>query len=70
MSIGLLLLALTMGAAGSPVTNYPVPTAGDYTIHDFHFRDGESLPEVHMHYLYAPKPYGVTVTCASSVTPF
>src|ERR1035437_5661037 len=56
MIICLLLLALAVGAAGSQATNYPAPTAGDYTIHDFHFRDGESLPEVHMHYLTLGQP--------------
>ena len=56
MIICLLLLALAVGAAGAQATNYPAPTAGDYTIRDFHFRDGESLPEVHMHYLTLGQP--------------
>src|SRR5579859_43489 len=36
--------------------NYPAPAAGDYTIRDFHFHDGESLSEVHMHYLTLGQP--------------
>jgi homoserine O-acetyltransferase len=56
MIICLLLLALAIGAAGSQATNYPAPMAGDYTIHDFHFRDGELLPEVHMQYLTFGQP--------------
>ncbi len=28
----------------------PVPTEGDYVAHDFHFRSGEVLPELKLHY--------------------
>jgi homoserine O-acetyltransferase len=54
--ICLLLFALLLGAVGSRAASYPAPTEGDYTIHDFHFRDGESLPEVRMHYLTLGTP--------------
>jgi len=30
--------------------DYPPPTEGDYTIHDFKFASGEILPELHLHY--------------------
>src|SRR5436305_2506829 len=30
--------------------DYPTPTEGDYTIHDFHFQSGETLPELRIHY--------------------
>ena len=33
-----------------PPRNYPVPIEGDYVIKDFHFRSGETLPELKMHY--------------------
>jgi homoserine O-acetyltransferase/O-succinyltransferase len=36
--------------------DYPAPVAGDFIIHDFHFRSGEGLPELRMHYLTFGKP--------------
>src|SRR5947209_1137506 len=30
--------------------NYPTPGEGDFVIRDFHFRSGESLPELRLHY--------------------
>src|SRR6185295_12770009 len=30
--------------------DYPAPTEGDYTIHDFKFASGETLPELRIHY--------------------
>jgi homoserine O-acetyltransferase len=33
-----------------PQRNYPAPVEGDYAIKDFHFRSGETLPELKMHY--------------------
>jgi homoserine O-acetyltransferase/O-succinyltransferase len=49
----LLLLAITAAAqsqntTGSP--NYPQPVEGDFTIHDFKFDSGETLPELKLHY--------------------
>ena len=41
-------LATTAGALSAP--EYPAPTESDYTIHDFKFRSGESLPELRIHY--------------------
>jgi homoserine O-acetyltransferase/O-succinyltransferase len=55
LRMGTLLLLLASGAAFAQ-TNYPAPAAGDFTIHDFHFRDGEFLPEIHMHYLTLGEP--------------
>ena len=34
----------------------PKPVEGDFTAHNFHFRDGESLPEVRLHYTTYGKP--------------
>jgi homoserine O-acetyltransferase/O-succinyltransferase len=34
----------------TPQRNYPAPIEGDYVIKDFHFRSGETLPELKMHY--------------------
>jgi homoserine O-acetyltransferase len=33
-----------------PQRNYPTPVEGDYVIQNFHFRSGETLPELNMHY--------------------
>src|SRR5438874_5814474 len=41
-------LATTAGALSAP--EYPAPTESDYTIHDFKFRSGESLPELRIQY--------------------
>ncbi|MDQ3907338.1 MAG: hypothetical protein M3268_03235, partial [Acidobacteriota bacterium] len=30
--------------------DYPAPVEGDYVIRDFHFRSGETLPELKLHY--------------------
>jgi homoserine O-acetyltransferase len=34
----------------------PAPQEGDFVIHDFHFRSGETLPELRMHYMTLGKP--------------
>jgi homoserine O-acetyltransferase/O-succinyltransferase len=34
----------------------PTPTEGDYVAHDFHFKTGETLPELRLHYLTFGKP--------------
>src|SRR5262245_23522430 len=49
----LLLLAIAAAAqsqntTGSP--NYPQPVEGDFTILDFKFDSGETLPELKLHY--------------------
>ena len=33
-----------------------MPQEGDYLLHDFHFRSGETLPELRMHYMTLGKP--------------
>ena len=35
---------------------YPPPTQGDYVIHDFHFHNGATLPELKIHYRTVGKP--------------
>ncbi len=50
------LLALaTLNAFGAS-TNYPAPQAADYVIRDFHFRSGDTLPELRLHYLTFGQP--------------
>ncbi len=34
----------------------PSPSEGEYTLHNFHFQSGETLPEVRMHYYTFGKP--------------
>ena len=36
--------------AGRTERNYPAPIEGDLVIPNFHFRSGESLPELKIHY--------------------
>lgn len=36
--------------------DYPAPETNNYTIHDFHFRSGEVLPELRIHYRTLGKP--------------
>ena len=36
--------------------NYPPPVEGDYTINDFKFRSGETLPELKLHYFTIGTP--------------
>ena len=36
--------------AAARAADYPAPTEGDYTIHDFKFASGETLPELRIHY--------------------
>jgi homoserine O-acetyltransferase len=46
-----IVVALLLTAAGQGLAaDTPRPTQGDYTIRDFHFRDGQTLPELRMHY--------------------
>src|SRR5712671_5567030 len=38
------------GGGNTPQRNYPAPVEGDYIIPNFHFRSGELLPELKIHY--------------------
>src|SRR5436309_4630782 len=44
-----LLLSILAASFGS-AADYPAPTEGDYTIRDFKFASGETLPELRLHY--------------------
>src|SRR3989454_2672330 len=48
------LSALT--ASFSCAADYPAPTEADYTIRDFKFASGETLPELQLHYRTLGKP--------------
>src|SRR6478735_3409856 len=50
----LLLSALTASIASA--ADYPPPTESDFTIRDFKFQSGETLPELRLHYRTLGKP--------------
>ena len=50
------LLLCTIAATFVSAADYPAPTEGDYTIHDFKFASGETLPELRLHYRTLGKP--------------
>jgi len=54
--IVLAVFAFSLGRAAAEDTNFPPPVAGDFIVHDFHFRSGETLPELRMHYLTFGSP--------------
>jgi homoserine O-acetyltransferase/O-succinyltransferase len=43
-------------ASASRSQELPVPVEGDYVAHDFHFRSGEVLPELRLHYRTLGQP--------------
>lgn len=49
------LVLMSTAARGEPGA-YPKPTEGDFVVHDFRFRSGESLPELRIHYRTLGKP--------------
>jgi homoserine O-acetyltransferase len=51
-----LFLAMFLVAAALRAADYPAPTEGDYTIRDFKFASGETLPELRVHYRTLGKP--------------
>jgi hypothetical protein len=53
------LIALFSLATISPAqqsVNQPEPHESDYVLHDFHFKSGETLPELRMHFTTLGKP--------------
>jgi hypothetical protein len=60
----LLILVIVVSACSLALTqttperqrNYPAPVEGDYTINDFKFRSGETLPELKLHYFTIGTP--------------
>jgi homoserine O-acetyltransferase/O-succinyltransferase len=47
------LLGAVLSCSGA---SYPPVQQADYVIHDFHFKDGESLPELRIHYRFLGTP--------------
>jgi homoserine O-acetyltransferase len=52
---GLLLVVATVRAQQTP-SAAPSPQEGDFVLHDFHFKSGETLAEVRLHYYTLGKP--------------
>lgn len=52
----LALLSLCLFAGTAPAADYPAPREGDYAIRDFHFKSGETLPALNMHYRTLGQP--------------
>src|ERR1044071_5022492 len=50
------LLLSSFVATSVVAADYPEPTEGDYTIRDFKFASGETLPELRLHYRTIGKP--------------
>jgi homoserine O-acetyltransferase len=44
------VLLSVLVASVAPAADYPAPTEGDFTIRDFKFASGETLPELRLHY--------------------
>jgi homoserine O-acetyltransferase len=56
-TIRVLTFLLPIVAAGfASAADYPPPNEGDYTIRDFKFTSGETLPELRLHYRTLGKP--------------
>jgi homoserine O-acetyltransferase/O-succinyltransferase len=50
------VLSSVLAATFAFAVDYPTPTEGDYTIRDFKFTSGETLPELRLHYRTLGKP--------------
>ena len=49
-------LLCVVAATVASAADYPAPTEGDFTIRDFRFQSGETLPELRLHYRTLGKP--------------
>src|SRR5438874_8573524 len=45
-----------LAASFSSAADYPAPAEGDFTVRDFKFTAGETLPELRLHYRTIGKP--------------
>ena len=50
------ILLSVLGASVASAADYLTPAEGDYTIRDFQFQSGETLPELRIHYRTLGKP--------------
>ena len=49
-AFSMFFLALAAYGQQAPAVSRPTPNERDFTLHDFHFKSGEVLPQVRMHY--------------------
>ena len=54
--IFVILYLVSWFASIASAADYPTPTEGDFTIRDFKFQSGETLPELRLHYRTLGKP--------------
>src|SRR5262249_57515541 len=54
-------LAITLTALPSLAADYPAPQEGSWIMPDFRFHDGETLPELRLHYRTVGAPTGEPV---------
>jgi homoserine O-acetyltransferase len=52
----LAVIVSVLAASFASAADYPAPIEGDYTIRDFKFTSGETLPELRLHYRTIGKP--------------
>jgi homoserine O-acetyltransferase/O-succinyltransferase len=50
------MFVLSLAVFAQQKQSAPTPTEGDFTLHNFHFQSGETLPELRMHYYAFGKP--------------
>ena len=50
------IFSSVLAASVASAADYPAPTEGDFTIRDFKFQSGETLPELRIHYRTLGKP--------------
>jgi homoserine O-acetyltransferase/O-succinyltransferase len=55
-TLALVALLVSLCSAQQSVSTIHIPQEGDYVSHDFHFRSGETLPELRLHYHTFGKP--------------
>ncbi|WP_226576077.1 alpha/beta fold hydrolase [Acuticoccus sediminis] len=60
-ALGAAALSLAVGSLGASAADYPAPQEGDYVIENFTFHDGETLPEMKVHYRTIGDPSGEPV---------
>lgn len=55
-ALSMFFLALVAYGQQAPAASFPTPSENDFTLHNFHFKSGDLLPEVRMHYYTFGKP--------------
>jgi homoserine O-acetyltransferase len=60
--------ALSLIALAAVAAEYPAPRRGDWTIKDFRFHTGETLPELRLHYATVGDPKGEPVVVLHGTT--